>query len=95
MPKMIRRLDRLTSFRSRTPTNEQTASKNNNMVFDHSRQAAVVPDCVTGGSKGGYRTMNVGGAPMALHAFVGGSPDAGGDPLDGHPTKPGKIRAEP
>jgi len=93
VPKMNRRLDGITTFRQRTPTNEQTASKFTNMVQDYSRQVAVVPDCVTGGSAGGYRTMNRDGVPMALHATVGGTANKGGDPLDGTPDKPGSIRS--
>jgi hypothetical protein len=94
MPKMIRRLGSITSFRSRTPTNEQTASNFTNMVFDHSQQKEVVPDrkpkvlieATAGISRGGYRTMNRSGQPMALglkgvggtRVNLGGAPDSPG-----------------
>lgn len=94
MPKMIRRLSATTVFRSRTPTNEQTASNFTNMAFDHSRQKEVVPDrkprvlieATQGISRGGYRTMNRSGQPMALgvkgvggsRVNMGGAPDSPG-----------------
>lgn len=87
MPKISRRLDSLTSFRTRTPTNEQTAANFTNMAFDYSRQKDVVPSgsAIVVGEVRGYRTMNPGegGRPMALgvrgvggnRVDVGGAPD--------------------
>lgn len=87
MPKISRRLDSVSSFRTRTPTNEQTASNFTNMAFDYRRQKEVVPSgrAIVVGNVTGYRTMNPGegGRPMALgvkgvggkRVDVGGSPD--------------------
>lgn len=77
MPKMNRRLDSNTTFRQRTPTNEQTADNFTNMAQDFSRQKPVVPDKI-GNSSGGYRTMNSGGRPKALSVDVGGVPNKPG-----------------
>lgn len=74
MAKMNRRLDSITSFRMRTPTNPQTSANFTNMAFDHSSQRAVVPSKVIGGN-GGYTTMNASGRPKALSVDVGGSPE--------------------
>jgi len=94
MPKMNRRLSSITTFRSRTPTNEQTAENFTQMVYDFSKQKAVVPDrnpkvlieTTRGVSPGGYRCMNVSGKPMALgidgiggrRVHLGGAPDEPG-----------------
>lgn len=94
MAKMNRRIDSITSFRSRTPTNEQTASNFTNMAFDHSRQRALLPDRKArvlventhNTDSGGYRPVNGSGKPFALGIDgvggggidVGGSPDARG-----------------
>lgn len=92
MPKMNRRLDSLTTFRQRTPTNEQTADNFTRMVFDHNRQRAVVPginkvmSATRGVDVAGYRTTNTDGKPFALGVDsvggrkinVGGAPDAPG-----------------
>jgi hypothetical protein len=90
MAKMNRRLDGITSFRSRTPTNEQTASNFTNMVFDFSRQKDLIPDRkstvlmeATNGTTRRYRPMNKSGKPMALgldgvggsRVNLGGAPD--------------------
>lgn len=76
MPKTVRRLSNLTTLRGRTPTNQQTADNNMQMVFDHSQQKAVLPDrnprdkrlieATHALTPGGYRTMNKDGRPMAL-----------------------------
>ena len=79
-----------TVLRRREPTNPFVASKFTNMVFDHSKQLAVWPDGKpnalieasqsTGTSS--YRTINRSGHPYALmDTFVGGSPDARGNPF--------------
>ena len=79
-----------TVIRKREPTNLHTASKNVNMVFDHSKQFALLPDGkpkvlveATNSTRGehNYRTMNRSGRPYALGTMVGGSPDDPGTPL--------------
>lgn len=78
MPKMNRFIGANTTFRRRTPTNEQTAANFTNMVFDHSQQKSVVPSDVVGGCKHSYSTrpMNSDGRPKALRGIdIGGSPD--------------------
>lgn len=93
MAKMNRRLDSITSFRSRTPTNEQTASNFTNMAFDHSRQRALIPDrkskVLIENTQGlpsdkPYRPMNSNARPFALGIDgVGGSKiEMGGSPDD-------------
>jgi len=74
------RLSGSTVFRCREPTNPHTADKFTNMIWDYSRQNAVVP------SKGfsqlradqSSRTTNRTGSPMSLNVMVGGSPDTAG-----------------
>jgi hypothetical protein len=87
--KTVERVSTTTTFRSRPPTNVQTASRAPNMVFDHSKQFAVFPDRLpnslieaTNSQRGivGYRTMNRSGRPFALKVDVGGSPDDTSDP---------------
>lgn len=93
MAKMNRRLDGITSFRSRTPTNEQTASNFTNMVFDYSRQRPLIPDLKptvlienTQGlnrTASDYRPVNASGRPYALGCGAGSSRiDVGGSPDD-------------
>jgi hypothetical protein len=80
----------LTTLRRREPTNEQTASKHPNMVWEYSKQQAVLPDRLPKvliestqqySGPGNYRTMNASGKPYALDVMVGGSPDTAGSPL--------------
>jgi len=79
MAKMNRRLDAITTFRQRTPTNEQTASNFTNMAQDFSRQKSVVPTGTIGAPcDGTYRTMNAGGRPKALSVDVGSVPNTPG-----------------
>lgn len=88
--KRIERLSLTSTFRSRTPTNSQTAGKAPNFVFDHSRQQRIVPagrvnlaiHATQGFEPDGYRTTNRSGKPLALNAMVGGSPDYGGQPFE-------------
>jgi hypothetical protein len=80
MPKTNRRLDSISTFRQRTPTNEQTADNFTNMAQDFSRQKAVVPTGWGTQGGGGYRTMNEGGRPKALSVDVGGVPNKPGAP---------------
>lgn len=97
MPKISRRLSGTGAFRSRTPTNQQTAENFTNMAQDFSRQRALVPDrkagvlveATRGMTRGDYRTMNASGRPMALGVDgVGkGRVDVGGSPDDRGPRK--------
>lgn len=99
MPKMNRRLSLSTTFRSRTPTNEQTASNFTNMVFDHSRQKALMPDrwpkrlveATVLNSISNRRPMNASGKPMALGITDTGGIRIGGDRIEvgGSPDSPG------
>ena len=104
MPKLTRRLGSLTSFRSRTPTNDQVASHFTNFQFDHSKQMAILTDRnpnsivektnASGETRGAYRTMNWNGKPFALNdVMIGGTPDfPGPGPWDGKPDKPKQTR---
>jgi hypothetical protein len=72
-----------TTLRKRPPTNEFTASKNVNMVWDFTEQQKVWPDgkpkslieATQTTSNTPYKTMNKSGHPFALGVQVGGSPD--------------------
>lgn len=78
MPKTNRRLDSITTFRQRTPTNEQTADNFTNMAQDFSRQKSLMPTRLGSSSYGSYRTMNESGRPKALSVDVGSVPNKPG-----------------
>jgi hypothetical protein len=81
--KQVLRISPSTTLRRREPTNEHTANKVPNFVWDHSQQQQLVPDTdprvsveATQKTDGApYRTMNRSGRPFALGVEVGGSPD--------------------
>lgn len=66
MPKMTRRLDSLSTFRSRTPTSPQTADHINDYSPSYVTQRDVVPSKLFSNSREATRPMNEGGKPFAL-----------------------------
>jgi hypothetical protein len=71
----------ITTMRFREPTNQFTAGKMSNMVWDHANQQTIVPAGVPGANSPLLRATNRSGRPFALDTFVGGSPDFQGVPL--------------
>jgi hypothetical protein len=57
VPKMNRRLSSISTWRQKTPANEQTAERFTIMQPDFLNEQAIVPSKVTGGNSPG-RTMN-------------------------------------
>jgi len=84
-----------TTLRSRPPTNDHTAGKNVNFVFDHSVQMRIWPDAkpkalietTRTGAQDVNKTMNRSGKPFALGVNVGGSPDQRGTLLSSKSPK--------
>ena len=83
-------------FRRREPTNPKAANHFTQMVFDHSKQMAVIPnsdrDHVMNSSRAEHRlrTTNADGKPFAIKAMLGGAPDYHG-PI----YKPGQSDTTP
>ena len=104
MPKTVRRLDSITTYRERVPTNPAAAYKGPNMVFDHSKNMDVIPDRLPkvlieatnhhpSGSRSQSMTMNSTGRSAVFatenNISVGGSGDFPGKVYEtGHVTTP-------